>query len=56
MMFASVNYNNNSFDRGDDIRNRGVFFSGVGILVGSLITGSVLAAQRDTASLSVYPQ
>lgn len=56
MMFASVNYNNTDFNRGDDIRNRGVFFSGVGILGASIITGSVLAAQRDKASVTVSPR
>ena len=56
MMFASVNYNNTDFNRGDDIRNRGVFFSGVGILGASIITGSALAAQRDKASVTVSPR
>lgn len=55
MMFASVSYQNDPFATGDQIRNRGVFYSGVGIFLSSIIVGSVLAAQDDKAYIDVYP-
>lgn len=55
MMFASVDYSNN-FDNTDQIRNRAVFFSGVGLFSASIVAGAALAAQRDEASVIVYPQ
>ena len=44
MMFASVSYGNS-----------GVFYTGVGLFVGSIITGAVLASQNDEAHVNVYP-
>jgi hypothetical protein len=54
MMFASVNYSNDYYYN-DQIRNRGVFYTGVGLFTGSIIAGAALAAQRDEASIRVYP-
>ncbi len=54
MMFASVNYSNDYYYQ-DEIRNPGVFYTGVGLFAGSIIAGAVLAAQRDEASIRVYP-
>ena len=55
MMFASVNYDNDPFNTGDQIRNRPVFYTGVGLFVSSIIAGSVLASQDDEAYINVYP-
>ena len=55
MMFASVSYRNDPFVNGNQIRNSGVFYTGVGIFVGSIITGAVLASQNDEAHVNVYP-
>ncbi|MBW2552413.1 MAG: hypothetical protein JRE73_17000 [Deltaproteobacteria bacterium] len=55
MMFASVSYHNDPFVNGNQIRNPGVFYTGVGIFVGSIITGAVLASQNDEAHVNVYP-
>jgi hypothetical protein len=32
-----------------------MFYTGVGLFVGSIITGAVLAAQDDEAHVNVYP-
>ena len=55
MMFASVSYNNDPFATGSQIRNAGVFYTGVGVFVSSIIAGAVLAAQHDEAHVRVYP-
>ena len=55
MMFASVDYRYDPLTGGSQIRNRGVFYSGVGIFVGSIITGSVLASRDDEAYIDVRP-
>ncbi len=55
MMFASVNYRTDPFVTGNQIRNPGVFYTGVGIFVGSIITGAVLSSQHDEAHINVYP-
>ena len=55
MMFASVNYRTDPFVTGNQIRNPGVFYTGVGIFVGSIITGAVLSSQNDEAHINVYP-
>lgn len=54
MMFASVNYSNDYYVD-DQIRSPGAFYTGVGLFAGSIIAGAALAAQRDEASLRVYP-
>jgi hypothetical protein len=54
MMFASVNYQYDGF-YGNQIRYAPMFYTGVGIFVGSIITGAVLAAQDDEAQVTVYP-
>lgn len=55
MMFASVNYQSDPFVTGNQIRNPGVFYTGVGVFVSSIIAGSVLASQNDEAHINVYP-
>lgn len=54
MMLASVNYR---YDPrfGQQIRYPPMFYTGVGLLVGSVISGAVLAAQNDEAYVNVYP-
>jgi hypothetical protein len=55
MMFASINYQYDPFVTGNQIRTPGVFYTGVGLFAGSIITGAVLAAQDDEAYVKVYP-
>lgn len=55
MMFASIDYRYDPFVTGNQIRNPGVFYTGVGVFVSSIITGAVLAAQDDEAYINVYP-
>jgi hypothetical protein len=54
LMFASVNYN---YDPrfGQQIRYTGMFYTGLGLFLASIITGSVLASQDDEAYVNVYP-
>jgi len=54
LMFASVNYRYDPFFE-DQIRYRPMFYTGVGLFVGSIITGAVLASQNDEAHVNVYP-
>lgn len=54
MMFASLDYRADPI-YGDQIRYRPMFFTGVGLFVSSIITGGVLAAQGDEASVTAYP-
>lgn len=54
LMFASVNYRYDPI-YGQQIRYPAMFYTGVGLFVSSIITGSVLASQDDEASISVYP-
>jgi hypothetical protein len=55
MMFASVSYHNDPFVNGNQIRNSGVFYTGVGLFVSSIVIGAVLASQNDEAYVNVYP-
>jgi len=55
MMFASVNYRYDPLTPGDQIRYRPMFYTGIGLFLGSIITGSVVAAQDDEAYVDVYP-
>ncbi len=54
LMFASVNYR---YDPrfGQQLRYPGMFYTGVGLFISSIITGAVLAAQDDEAYANVYP-
>ena len=54
MMFASIDYRTDAI-YGDQIRYRPMFYTGVGLFVSSSISGAVLAAQDDEASVTVYP-
>jgi len=54
MMFASVNYRYDGY-YGTQIRYQPMFYTGVGIFVGAIISGAVLAAQNDEAHVTVYP-
>ena len=54
LMFASVNYRYDPL-YGQSIRYSGMFYTGVGLFVGSIITGAVLASQDDEAYANVYP-
>ena len=54
LMFASIDYRHDPL-YGDQIRYRPMFYTGVGMFVGSIITGAVLAAQDDEAHINVYP-
>jgi hypothetical protein len=54
LMFASIDYRHDPLT-GDQIRYRPMFYTGVGLFVGSIITGSVLASQDDEAHINVYP-
>ena len=55
LMFGGVNYNYDPVFSGQQIRYPAMFYSGVGLFISSIITGSVLAAQDDEASVNVYP-
>jgi hypothetical protein len=54
LMFASIDYRTDAY-YGDQIRYAPMFYTGVGLFVSSIITGAVLAAQNDEASVTVYP-
>jgi len=54
LMFASVDYRSDPYF-GDQLRYPPMFYSGVGILVSSIVAGAVLAAQNDEAHVKVYP-
>jgi hypothetical protein len=54
LMFASVNYRYDP-QFGQQLRYPPMFYSGVGLFLGSIITGAVLAAQDDEARVNVYP-
>ena len=54
LMFASIDYRADAI-HGDQIRYRPMFYTGVGLFASSIITGAVLAAQNDEASVTVYP-
>jgi hypothetical protein len=54
LMFASIDYRGDPYF-GDQLRYGGMFYTGVGLFVSSIITGAVLAAQNDEASVTVYP-
>jgi hypothetical protein len=51
LMFASIDYRHDPLV-GDQIRYRPMFYTGVGLFVGSIITGAVLAAQDDEAHVN----
>jgi hypothetical protein len=55
LMFASVNYRYDPVYYGQQIRYSGMFYTGVGLFIGSIITGAVLASQDDEAYANVYP-
>ena len=55
LMFASVNYRYDPNLVGQQIRYPPMFYTGVGLFLSSIITGSVLASQDDKASVHVYP-
>lgn len=55
LMFGGVNYNYDPVTSGQSIRYPGMFYTGVGLFVSSIITGSILAAQDDEAHADVYP-
>ncbi|MGB5266033.1 MAG: hypothetical protein WBN30_05575 [Polyangiales bacterium] len=54
LMFSSIDYRADPYF-GDQIRYGGMLYTGVGLFVSSIITGAVLAAQGDEASVTVYP-
>ncbi|MFZ1863879.1 MAG: hypothetical protein WAU39_06630 [Polyangiales bacterium] len=54
LMFASVDYRYDPY-YGEQIRYPAMFYTGVGVLVSSIIAGGVLAAQNDEAHVNVYP-
>ncbi|MFW2387046.1 MAG: hypothetical protein ACN4G0_01830 [Polyangiales bacterium] len=54
LMFASIDYRSDPL-YGDQIRYRPMFYTGVGMFLGSIITGAVLASRDDEASVAVYP-
>lgn len=54
LMFASINYKHDPL-AGDQIRYRPMFYTGVGLFLGSIVTGAVLASQEDEAHINVYP-
>jgi len=54
LMFASIDYRSDPI-YGDQLRYRPMFYTGVGMFVGSIITGAVLASQNDEASVEVHP-
>ena len=54
LMFSSIDYRVDPY-YGDQIRYGSMFYTGVGLFVSSIITGAVLAAQNDEASVNVYP-
>ena len=55
LMFASVNYRYDPTVVGQQIRYPPMFYTGVGLFLSSIITGSVLASQDDEAYVDVYP-
>ena len=55
LMFASVNYRYDPNVVGQQIRYPPMFYTGVGLFLSSIITGSVLASQDDEAHANVYP-
>lgn len=55
LMFGGVNYRYDPVTTGQSIRYPGMFYTGVGLFVSSIITGSVLAAQDDEAFIDVHP-
>lgn len=54
LMFASVNYRYDPL-YGQQIRYTGMFYTGIGLFISSIITGSVLASRDDEAYVDVYP-
>ncbi|MBW2191121.1 MAG: hypothetical protein JRG93_16335 [Deltaproteobacteria bacterium] len=54
LMFASIDYRNDPL-LGDQIRYRPMFYTGISLFVGSIITGAVLASQDDEARVTVFP-
>ena len=55
LMFASVNYRYDPTTVGQQLRYPAMFYTGLGVFLGSIISGSVLAAQDDEAHLNVFP-
>ena len=54
LMFASIDYRYDPLIN-DQIRCRPMFYTGVGLFVGSIIAGSVMASQDDEAHVDVHP-
>ena len=54
LMFASIDYRYDPYV-GDQLRYRPMFYTGIGLFVASIITGSVLASQDDEAHVDVHP-
>jgi len=55
LMFASVDYRYDPLYYGEQLRYPAMFYTGVGLFVSSIITGSVLASRDDEAHVNVYP-
>jgi len=55
LMFASVDYQYDPLYYGEQIRYPAMFYTGVGLFISSIITGSVLASRDDEAYADVYP-
>ena len=55
LMFGGVNYSYDPYYYGQSIRYPAMFYTGLGLFLSSIITGSVLASQDDEAYANVYP-
>ncbi|MGB5697392.1 MAG: hypothetical protein WBM46_17185 [Polyangiales bacterium] len=56
LMFASIDYRNDPYYYyGNQIRYEPMFYTGLGLFVASVITGSVLASRDDEATINVFP-
>lgn len=55
LMFAGVDYRDDPLNVGQQIRFPAMFYTGVGLFISSIITGSILASQDDEAYVNVYP-
>jgi hypothetical protein len=55
LMFASVNYRYDPANSSQSLRYPPMFYTGVGLFLGSIIAGSVLAAQDDEAYANISP-
>jgi hypothetical protein len=55
LMFASVDYRYDPLYYDEQLRYPAMFYTGVGLFISSIITGSVLASRDDEAHVNVYP-